>query len=970
MRRRRSDEERRFVAPQRSGHIDANPHQIEAVIFALSRLGDGGCILADEVGLGKTIEAGLVIAQLRAEGAQRILLITPKALLGQWRQELYTLFGLDAREADDTALSSGAGIFILGREGAGSERGQQSLRAAPPFDLIVIDEAHEIFGGLYRRYDSAGLYRDSAKVARTAARVFEFIQESQAPVLLLTATPIQNSLAELWSLVRFVDRSGTLLGDLPTFRQTFCDSDDRQLQPGQAPELKRRISQVLRRTLRRQAQEFLSKPFVAREAQLFRYPMGPDERALYEDVTTYLLSPSLAAFRGKQRRLLLIGFHRRMASSTRALASSLEKVAERLARMAEGKNVDDALVREFEADLEESDLADLAAETDPLATGAGEVPTAEEIRGELTLVQSFVSRATGIKIDGKSKALLDATKLILGRKGSSGRVVIFTESLVTQEHLAELLVSEGLVERHEVTVFRGLNDSPESKVALERWNTEIGAKLELAQRPSREIAMRLALVHEFKTRSKVFISTEAGAKGLNLQFCDTVINYDLPWNPQRIEQRIGRCHRYGQENAVTVINFLAEGNETEQLTFEILSEKLELFGTVLDASDVVLHHASNESPATLATALGSDLESRLSRIWERARTQKEVAAEIRDLRDQVGEARRRFDEEQEKTAGLIDSYFDDEVKKVFSKRRAEVPIALSAFDDDLERLVANYLRFTGASFQRSVSGSDRLLVVSPDARLPADLGNGFTVSVGPSNEHDALHLSHPLVVAAIASARAEPVRKTPIAIQLPADAPMELLDRRGSLGRLVGLLARYEGLEKIDRLIPVVLCEGEEDRLSTTLAAMLVGYPMRDLAEPIRANVQEAVISDAVEEAGFDEGRELSSSEQSRFERSLEQLEHYVDDQLRLVRRQHADVESRLDAMRTKRDATMSADIRAEAETQVLRLEEQVAELDEMAERLVRRENETYQRCRGQLHARRFKPTQLVRLFDVEFLLE
>src|SRR5689334_19134609 len=99
VRLRRSDERRRFAAPQRSGHIDANPHQIEAVIFALSRLGEGGCILADEVGLGKTIEAGLVIAQLRAEGARRILLVMPKPLVGQWRQELFTLFGIEARDA-------------------------------------------------------------------------------------------------------------------------------------------------------------------------------------------------------------------------------------------------------------------------------------------------------------------------------------------------------------------------------------------------------------------------------------------------------------------------------------------------------------------------------------------------------------------------------------------------------------------------------------------------------------------------------------------------------------------------------------------------------------------------------------------------------------------------------------------------------------------------------------------------------
>ena len=108
--------------------------------------------------------------------------------------------------------------------------------------------------------------------------------------------------------------------------------------------------------------------------------------------------------------------------------------------------------------------------------------------------------------------------------------------------------------------------------------------------------MRLALVHEFRTRSKVLVCTEAGAKGLNLQFCETVINYDLPWNPQRIEQRIGRCHRYSQQRDVTVVNFIARDNEAHRLTFEILSQKLDLFGRVLDASDHVLHEPRTDAP--------------------------------------------------------------------------------------------------------------------------------------------------------------------------------------------------------------------------------------------------------------------------------------------------------------------------------------------------------------------------------------
>jgi SNF2 family DNA or RNA helicase len=147
------------------------------------------------------------------------------------------------------------------------------------------------------------------------------------PVLLLTATPIQNSLAELWGLVQYVDPLGTLLGDLATFREVFCGVDDRQLASGQEAELRSRLRSVLQRTLRRDAQVFLEKPFVGREARLFEYAMAPDEKSLYDDVTQYLLEPGILAFEGRHRQLLLLGFHRLMASSNAALAASLRGVA-------------------------------------------------------------------------------------------------------------------------------------------------------------------------------------------------------------------------------------------------------------------------------------------------------------------------------------------------------------------------------------------------------------------------------------------------------------------------------------------------------------------------------------------------------------------------------------------------------------------------------------------------------------------
>src|SRR6266511_136055 len=173
---RRPDDRERYAAAQRQARIDPNPHQIGAVIFALRRLQEGVCILADEVGLGKTIEAGLVIAQSLAEGKRRVLLIVPKSLVGQWQNELANLFSIQA--SDDHTNFFPSGVYLVGREFAGSDRGAALLGAVPPFDLVVIDEAHEIFAGLYKRYSRDGMYEHASDEALMAHRVRGFLRES------------------------------------------------------------------------------------------------------------------------------------------------------------------------------------------------------------------------------------------------------------------------------------------------------------------------------------------------------------------------------------------------------------------------------------------------------------------------------------------------------------------------------------------------------------------------------------------------------------------------------------------------------------------------------------------------------------------------------------------------------------------------------------------------------------------------
>lgn len=963
VRLRRSDEQRRYSAPQRAARIDANPHQIDAVVFALGRIREGGCILADEVGLGKTIEAGLVIAQLRAEGARRILVITPKPLLGQWRQELFELFNIEAVEAEPrVGAFDGDGVFLIGREAAGSVKGRDALQLCDPFDLCVVDEAHEVFAGIHKRFDKNGEYLEDSTHAQTAGRVRDVLQATHTPVLLLTATPMQNNLAELWGLVQYVDPLGTLLGELPTFRDVFCGVDDRQLAIGQEEELRSRLQVVLKRTLRRDAQEFLEKPFVGREARLFTYTMSPAEKALYDDVTRYLLEPGIRAFHGRHRQLLLLGFHRRMASSTQALAASLEGVAGRLRRMIGSRGAD-----QNDDDDAHGVMADLEEDAVDASAGAEDEPStsdADALEAELARVEDFIARARALDAeDSKFRALLQALRFVSERGGdpTARKLVIFTESRVTQVYLRDRLVASRMITDDEITLFSGANDSPRAQEALARWYQTLAPN---AAKPNREIAVRMALVHEFRTRPRgVFISTEAGAKGLNLQFCDTLVNYDLPWNPQRIEQRIGRCHRYGQQRDVTVINFLATDNLAQALTFDILSQKLELFGTVLDASDQVLHRASDDiSGEVLASALGAEFESELRRIYERSRTQEEVTEELRALRDRVAEERTRFETAHARTVGLIETRLEKQVRRVFREYKESVAEALAELDRDLFAVVSAWLDASGISYEGGDVDGERLLRVAPSPLMPEGLRNGVTVAVGPSKQHASLHLDHPLVLAAVAGARALTAPMS-ARIELTDDAPDDLRRLAGQRGRMRLTRLSFDGFEQVDVLVPTVLLENGE-LLDVDIARMLFHARMHGHAR-VATTVDENALQDAVDETLFEIQSTVDAEEQKRFERAVQQAERFIEDRLIVLRKRRHVLTEKLEAARVRRDGATGSEARSEVERVLLQIETDLEEIDGAVDRLERRDNATYQRYQQHIYRRRYTPPSVQPLFDL-----
>ena len=968
VRLRRSSERRRYAASQRLGRVDPNPHQIDAVMFALRRIPEGGCILADEVGLGKTIEAGLIIAQMMAEGAARILIVVPKPLLGQWQDELYTLFGISAQEAADEGCDiSASGVFLAGREYAGSATGSERLSASPPFDLCVIDEAHEMFSGIYKRFDRFGMYDESSGEAQTAHRVRKLI--GPAPVLLLTATPMQNSLAELWGLLFYIEPTGTLVGSFPTFKALFCEKKDgRRLVPEQAAELQRRLASVVQRTLRRQAQEFLEKPFVGRSTRLYEYSMSPDEKKLYNDVTDYLLSPSLNAFQGRSRQLLLIGFHRIMASSTAALARSLERVADRLRRMRGGApNEENAQTAEpLTSDLEDDELQ--VVDDDSVV-----VEQSSTIDDELARVEDFVRRAHSLPHDSKAQSLTKVVRSIEDRRGGSTKLVVFTESLTTQEYLRALLTEHAGLDDSEITLFRGQNDSSRAQQALQRWEEEVGNNLPAHRRPSSGIAVRLALVYEFKTRSRVFIATEAGAKGLNLQFCDTIVNYDLPWNPQRIEQRIGRCHRYGQTRDVTVVNFLAKDNEAQRLTLEILTQKLDLFGNVLDMSDSVLHEARSDRSEELATALGPDFEKQLNRIWERARSIDEVEDELRGLRETMEERRRELERVKEHTTGLIETRFDDSVKQVFRRIADELPTTLAELDADLERVVTDYLQANEIDYSTESHENRRLIRVRASDRLPGSLSEGLSVAVGHADalEHiDALHVAHPLVRAAIDDARRAGSGSFTVRFRLTKEAPAVLRERRGSRGRLALSRVSYRGYEREDRLVATTVFENAEVLRPAEAALELIRMPCDNVERPFdNLSVTLADLDEVVDEEFFSDQAHAAQAEAEPFSRALDQLDQYVEDRLLVLRRSRGDLSTQLKQAEEKRDAALGADARSRAETRLRHLEGELADLDGQIARLTARNDRDYDRWKADAHRRRYEPPQAERLFNLEFVI-
>lgn len=618
--------------------VDVNPHQIEAALFALNNPLSRGVVLADEVGLGKTIEAALVLCQYWAESRRNLLIIAPAALRKQWGQELQDKFNLPVQVLDFFTWKK------LRQDGIYNPFDNKKISIISynfamrmeyelgniPWDLVVIDEAHRL----------RNAHRTSNKIGNSLKK--SLIGRKK---LLLTATPLQNSLMELYGLSTVIDEH--LFGDDKTFRQQYVQNNNNE-------SLKRRLGEFMQRTLRKDVLEYI--PYTERHALTVPFEPSEKEQRLYELISSYLQRDFSYAFPQQQRHLIAIILRKLLASSTPAVIATLESIRKRLQAMVDEQTLDGDWLANFitEDDLDEELLEEIEIDE-------GDKPSVDMdlLTAEIAEIDHYLELARQIHEDEKSFALLSALEQGFARMfemNASRKAVIFTESRRTQDYLMEFLQGNGFA--NNVIAFNGTNSSTVNTGIYQKWLAKNFGSDKVTGSPA--IDRRTALIDAFREDAEILIATEAAAEGVNLQFCSLVINYDLPWNPQRVEQRIGRCHRYGQKFDVVVVNFLNERNAADRRVLELLTDKFSLFNGVFGASNEIL--------GTIES--GVDFEQRIAQIYDQCRTPEEIEASFRQLREDL---QNQINQRMQETRDLLLKHFDADIHDLLKiqKQRAE-----------------------------------------------------------------------------------------------------------------------------------------------------------------------------------------------------------------------------------------------------------------------------------------------------------
>lgn len=463
-------------------------HQLRTAKTVLRRL-RGRALLCDEVGLGKTIEAGLVLSELHLRGlARSVLILVPPSLIEQWQGELRRKFGLEFVSHDDPAFKAAGpeawkGVDrVIASTHTAKREPHRSAILDRKWDMVIVDEAHHL------RNRTTQLWRFASEIRKQY-------------ILLLTATPVQNNLEELFNLVTLLEPG--LLSTAKQFQKQFVDRKDK-LTPKNVDEL----HALLREVMVRNRRSTVGLQFTRRWAKTFRLSLLPEERLLYEEVADFVRR-HLREGKGGLNRMALLALQMALGSSSHAAARTLETLAEN---------------------------EKLAAK-------------------DRTALTQFARQAMQPHESVKVQRLLQLAEEF------EDKIVIFTQFRATQAMLAERLRDHG----HEVAVFHGGLSRLEKEAAVER----------------------------FRGPARLLLATEAGSEGRNLQFAHAVCNYDLPWNPMKIEQRIGRLSRIGQTHDVQVFNFVA-ADTVEAAVLHLLEAKLNLFELVIGEIDMILGNLDDE----------------------------------------------------------------------------------------------------------------------------------------------------------------------------------------------------------------------------------------------------------------------------------------------------------------------------------------------------------------------------------------
>jgi superfamily II DNA or RNA helicase len=876
--------------------VDLNPHQIEAALFAFRNPFSRGAILADEVGLGKTIEAGLLLSQRWAERKRRLLIILPANLRKQWNQELLDKFHLPSlileNRSFNEAIRKGnlnpfaqSVIVLCSYQFA---RSKEPYLRQVPWDLVVIDEAHRL----------RNVYKTSSRIALAIKQAV-----SAYPKVLLTATPLQNSLLELYGLVSIIDDYA--FGDLKSFRARFARLGNQ----ANFAELKERLKPICKRTLRRQVLEYV--PYTDRHALVQEFVPSPDEQKLYDLVSDYLQRPTLYALPAGQRQLMTLILRKLLASSTYAISGTLDGLAKKLEDAANAAEAVNSPPDELPDNLEDFDeLADEWEEDEDAAQTAFQGYTPEqltELKVELQHLHEFRQLAASIAKNSKGEVLLtalrrgfDAAQKAQTKDGSVAfqqKAVIFTESRRTQDYLFRVL--EQTEFKGKAMIFNGVNNDPGSKAIYKNWLAKHAGTDRGSGSPSAD--MRAALVDHFRDEASILIATEAAAEGINLQFCNLVVNYDLPWNPQRIEQRIGRCHRYGQKFDVVVVNFLNKTNAADQRVYQLLDQKFQLFNGVFGASDEVLG----------AVESGVDFEKRIAAIYQKCRTPIQIAFEFdqlqKELETDIAEG------QQDAREKLLDNFDQEVVEKV----KMQTHNVLDRFNRQLW-LMTKHVLDGHAHFEDS----------NYSFTLHDNPFTGETIHPGPyrigKNVEDAntYRAGHPLAQRVLGRAKAAP---TPI-----RELMFDLSDSGKNIAILTPLVGK-QGWLRATRLSVTALDTEDHILFSAFIdaGAALEDAQCRRLFDLLsRENGDAAPAADASAqlEKMAAETRQASLEEMSArngqwFDIEMDKLEHWAEDRRATLKTELDELDENLKTARRGARSAPSLPEKLERQREVRRLE-------------------------------------------------